>query len=89
MDGRLRQQTDKRRTAGFDRAVRELNAFLLVLAIGLAVLDATCFIAFEVRDSLPSATLANAGPAAAMPLGGAQSLTALSPSKPSASAGGW
>lgn len=89
MDGKLRQYPGKRRTAGFERAVRELNAFLLVLAIGLAVLDATCFVAFKVRDALPSATMANAGPAAAMPLGRGQSLAALSPSKPSATAGGW
>lgn len=36
-------------------AAGEVNAFLLVLAIGLAVLDFTCFCAFQVKDALPSA----------------------------------
>ena len=36
-----------------DAAARELNAILLVLAIGLAVLDFTCFFALEVRNAMP------------------------------------
>jgi len=36
-----------------DAATQDLNAVLLVLAIGLAVLDFTCFFAFEVRKAIP------------------------------------
>ena len=50
--------------ARLDKAAQGLNALLLVLAIGLAVLDATFFCAFEVRDALPSIARANAGPPA-------------------------
>jgi len=89
MSGKSRQGAGKRRTEGFDRAVGELNAFLLVLAIGLAVLDGTCFLAFKVRDSLPSARLANAGASAAMPLPRPQSVAALTPSRPGTSISGW
>jgi hypothetical protein len=35
-----------------DRVAGELNAFLLVLAIGLAVLDLTCFMTLEVSQAL-------------------------------------
>ncbi len=41
-----------------DRAAKELNAFLLVLAIGLAVLDFTCFFAFKISAALPAAVAA-------------------------------
>lgn len=36
-----------------DAAAEDLNAVLLVLAIGLAVLDFTCFFAFEVSKAMP------------------------------------
>lgn len=36
-------------------AARDMNAVLLILAIGLAVLDFTCFFALEVRRALPTA----------------------------------
>jgi len=36
-----------------DAAARDLNAILLVLAIGLAVLDFTCFFALEVANAMP------------------------------------
>ena len=36
-----------------DAATQDLNAVLLALAIGLAVLDFTCFFVFEVRKSIP------------------------------------
>ncbi len=39
--------------ARLDAATQDLNAMLLVLAIGLAVLDFTCFFALEVRDAIP------------------------------------
>ena len=34
-------------------AAQGLNAVLLVIAIGLAVLDLTCFLAVEIRAALP------------------------------------
>jgi hypothetical protein len=39
--------------ARLDAAAQDLNAMLLVLAIGLAILDFTCFFALEVRNALP------------------------------------
>jgi hypothetical protein len=36
-----------------DAAVEDLNAMLRVLAIGLAILDFTCFFALEVRNAMP------------------------------------
>lgn len=46
--------------ARLDRAARDMNAFLLVLAIGLATLDLTCLWAFKLRDALPSMTRSSA-----------------------------
>jgi hypothetical protein len=42
--------------ARLDRAAGNMNAFLLVLAIGLATLDLTCFWAFKMRNALPAMT---------------------------------
>jgi hypothetical protein len=36
-----------------DAAAQDLNAILLVVAVGLAVLDFTCFFAFEVGKAIP------------------------------------
>ena len=44
---------EKRWRTRLDAAAREMNAFLIVLAIGLAVLDGTCFFAFKMRELLP------------------------------------
>lgn len=83
----LQQRAAKRRIHGFDRAIAELNAILLVLAIGLGALDATCFVAFKVRDALPSTGLiATAGPNSAAAVKG-QPLALLMPSRPTAM--GW
>ena len=41
---------------------RELNAFLIVLAVGLAILDVTCFTALKLRD-MPIAQGDEAAPA--------------------------
>jgi hypothetical protein len=41
-----------------DRAFSELNAFLLVIVIGLAALDFTCFAALRVSSELARARLA-------------------------------
>ncbi|MBO0736974.1 MAG: hypothetical protein J2P48_10455 [Alphaproteobacteria bacterium] len=45
-----------------DRVFGEINAFLLVLAIGLAVLDVTCFVGLKVSDEIQWAQLATAMP---------------------------
>jgi hypothetical protein len=46
------------------RAARDVNAFLLVLAIGLAMLDVTYLWAFKMRDALPAMARASATSAA-------------------------
>jgi len=46
--------------ARLDRAAGDMNAFLLVLAIGLATLDLTCLWAFRMRDLLPAMARATA-----------------------------
>ena len=57
---RKRQLLDR-----LDAAAQDLNAILLVLAIGLAVLDFTCFFAFEVRNAIPPRLPAEAAVTAA------------------------
>jgi hypothetical protein len=42
--------------ARLERAAGDMNAFLLVLAIGLATLDLTCLWAFKLQDALPAMT---------------------------------
>ena len=42
--------------ARLEHTARDMNAFLLVLAIGLAALDLTCLWAFKLRDALPAVT---------------------------------
>ena len=44
-----------------DRAAQQLNATLVVLAIGLAALDCTCYVAIKICDAIPAAP-ASAGP---------------------------
>ncbi|HEX3538354.1 MAG TPA: hypothetical protein VHU15_16470 [Stellaceae bacterium] len=39
--------------ARIDRAARDMNAFLFVLAVGLAALDLSCYWALKLRDALP------------------------------------
>lgn len=64
--GKPRQaQAAKGLLARLDRAAEQMNAFLLVLAIGLAVLDFTCFWIIKVHDTLPTVTRIAASPAAA------------------------
>jgi hypothetical protein len=48
-----RPVTKRRLMDRLDAATQDLNAVLLALAIGLAVLDFTCFFAFEVRQAMP------------------------------------
>jgi len=82
-----------------------LNVVLLVVAIGLAMLDVTCFLALKAREALPSPALAAANAAAVKPIaapnqptpavqgqavaGAGQSVAVLMPTKPSASVTGW
>lgn len=70
--------------ARLDDAAGKMNALLLVLAIGLAALDFTCFWVFQVRDALPSATRISANPAvAAKPaVAGSHTLAAVSRTRP-------
>ena len=65
MDDRLQRRggTPQRLADRLDNAARDVNAVLLALAIGLAVLDFTVFFVFELRDALPSVERANGGPA--------------------------
>jgi len=50
----------RRLAARLERAAGDMNAFLLVLAIGLATLDLTCLWAFKLRDALPAMTQTSA-----------------------------
>ena len=58
-----------------DRLAREMNAMLLVLAIGLAALDITGFVAAAVRDAAPSVARFSVDPSDA-----AKRATSLGPS---------
>lgn len=83
--------------ARLDRAAEKMNAFLLVLAIGLAVLDFTCFWIFRIRDALPpvarisaQAAASSAPAAASTPAApGGQAMVAAKPSRPAAAAAGF
>ena len=46
--------------ARLDRAAGDMNAFLLVLAIGLATLNLTCLWAFKMKEALPAMARATA-----------------------------
>jgi hypothetical protein len=75
-----------------DRLAREINAFLFVLALGLATLDLTCLWAFRMADALPAMAQSNATGAVmpnkpAVPAG--RPMAALAPSNPNASINGW
>ncbi len=69
-----------------DRGAREMNAFLLVLAIGLAFLDVTSFVAFTIRDAAPSVARSSVDPsdAARRAASLGPSVTVLAPTKPEA-----
>jgi len=90
MEDRTRQSNHpkQRLVNRLDAATRDLNAVLLVLAIGLAVLDLTCFLAVEIRSALPptrTGSAALAEPRPATPLGNAAAPAA----KAGAAATGW
>ncbi|HKS88043.1 MAG TPA: hypothetical protein VJR70_01260 [Stellaceae bacterium] len=77
----------------FNTATRDLNAVLVVVAIGLAVLDFTFFIALTARDAMPSAPPARPVAAVAAtttaPTATHMSVAAMLPARPSAAATGW
>src|SRR5258707_13449368 len=66
-----------------DGLAREMNAFLLVLAIGLAALDVTGFVAFTVRDAAPVVARGSVDPSDAARRAGAlgPSVAGLGPPK--------
>jgi hypothetical protein len=66
MSNRMPEKTPQAKAfaARLDRAAGDINAFLLVLAIGLAMLDVTYLWAFKMRDALPAMARASATSAA-------------------------
>ena len=92
MPNRSPKKDPRSLAARLDRAAGDMNAFLLVLAIGLATLDLTCLWAFRMADALPATARSNATGAVmpnkpAVPAG--RTMAALAPSNPSASINGW
>ena len=90
MLNRSPQQDDWRKPllVRLDRVAGEVNAFLFVLALGLAALDLTCLWAFRMADALPAMARGHVTGAVtpnkpAVPAG--RSTAALTPSNPSAS----
>ena len=82
----------KRLLVRLDRLAGEMNAFLFVLALGLAALDLTCLWAFRMADAFP--TMGRNNPAGAvMPNKPAvlpgRTMAAQAPSNSSASINGW
>ena len=54
MQDPLREKRERPRLAvRLDRAARDMNAFLFVLAVGLAALDLSFYWAIKLRDALP------------------------------------
>ncbi len=80
-DARAKRLIDR-----LDRAAREINAVLLVLAIGLAALDITGFVAVTVRDAAPSLARGSVDPSDAARRAEAlgPSVAVLVPTKPGA-----
>jgi hypothetical protein len=81
----------ERWTSRLNRVAGELNIFLMVMAIGLAILDFTCFFAFKVRDALPSPARVAAEPAliSKPAIAAGQPIAAVTPTKPGAVVTGW
>ena len=73
-----------------DRLAREMNAMLLVLAIGLAALDITGFVAVTIRDAAPSVARGNVDPSDAAERAASlePSLAVLAPTTPGAAISG-
>ena len=78
----------KRLIDRLDRAAHDMNAMLLVLAIGLAALDATCFFAFQARNALSEVNRVSADPSVAgSTMAAGRSTQAVAPAKQSGA--GW
>ena len=81
MQDPLRDERERPRLAArLDRAARDMNAFLFVLAVGLAALDLSFYWAIKLRDALPPVQ-----PTAAtgvMPLGFGSGFAAAQPEPP-------
>jgi len=82
----------KRLLTRLERVAGEMNAFLFVLALGLAALDLTCLWAFRMADALPAMARSNAT-GAVMPNKPAvlpgRTMAPQAPSNSSASINGW
>lgn len=76
-------------TARLDRAAGNMNAFLVVLAIGLATLDLTCLWAFKMRDALPGMALATTSSAAPVSAANKPAHVQAAATSPSAPKNGW
>jgi len=75
--------------ARLERAAGDMNAFLLVLAIGLATLDLTCLWAFKLQDALPAMTRSSASSMAISSIGAINKPAQAKPvPKPNPSAAG-
>jgi hypothetical protein len=61
------RQTPKPLVKQLDRWVGEVNTFLVVLAVGLAILDATCFTALRFNASSLAITGVHTGDTARTP----------------------
>jgi hypothetical protein len=73
-----------------DPVLREMNAVLLVLAIGLAALDVTGFVAVAVRDAAPSVARFSVDPSEAAKRASSlgPSVAVPAPTKPGAAIAG-
>jgi hypothetical protein len=87
MENPVRQRNGRKRRLvnRLEDAAKDLNAVLLVLAIGLAILDLTCFLAVQIRSAMPPQ--AAAAPSLSQTKPGAapgDKVTALAPPQPGA-----
>ena len=73
-----------------DRVLREMNAVLLVAAMGLAALDITGFVAVSMRDAVPSVVQRSFDPSEAAKRASSlgPSVAVLAPTKPNAAIAG-
>jgi hypothetical protein len=82
-----RDRSKKRLLNRIDRVAGEMNVFLLIVAIGLAFLDFTCFFVLETRGTIPAQHRAAAfGKGTKVQLDGSTPTAIAAPTRP---AGGW
>ena len=79
--------------ARLNRTAGDVNVVLLVVAIGLAMLDLTCFLAFKTREALPSPARIESNASVASkpivvqsqsPVAATGQVTAVAPTQPNA-----